>query len=122
MAYPRAKVDIFTHIRRVFYQRNKQTKQKNLGRKYVRVVSVSELYSQLEGRGLESHALLYGNGVKAMHPILVHSINQKKYRQPNGAHQKNIFFNWGLAGQIKSLPTGCMCRLNEYYNLLLLFV
>ncbi len=64
---------------------------------------VSILDSQLEGCGFESSPILDGNGAKAMpgsmlkpcqdqflHPIMVHSIIEKerKYRQPNGAHQK----------------------------------
>jgi len=74
------------------------------------VVCVSELYSQLEGRGLESHPVLYGNGVKTMHPILVHSINQKKENIGSQMwHTKKKNFNWGLVGQIKSFCPRDVC-------------
>ena len=47
-------------------------------------IVISKLDSRSEGRGFESHPILDGNGVKAMpgsipvHPILVHSIHEKK--------------------------------------------
>ena len=63
-------------------------------------VVVSELGSRLKGCGFESRLfqILHGNGVKAMPgSIPVKTPNPgsqkiEKYRKPNGAHQKNIFF------------------------------
>jgi len=57
---------------------------------------VSELNSQLECRGFESHQILDGNGVKAMskdrflHPTLVHSIIEKKENSGSQLGQTKI--------------------------------
>jgi len=50
----------------------------------------------LEGRGIDPHPMLDGSGVKAMpgsipatNPGSINIRKERKYRWPNGAHQKN---------------------------------
>ncbi len=70
---------------------NKQTKGQKSG------LVVSKVDSQLEGFGFESHPILDENGVITMPGLIsaptsgsFNNWKEKKYRQPNGAHQKNI--------------------------------
>jgi len=67
----------------------------NQGRKSGLVVI--DLDSWLEDQGFESHAILDGNGVKEMPGLILapkpgsfNNQKEKKYGQPNGAHEKLI--------------------------------